>query len=136
MLISSLKSKLHNAVVTISDINYEGSISIDDDWIKQAGLNEYEKVLVVNKNNGERFETYVIKAPAGSKEIGINGAAARLGEGTHQFATLLMFFRRTVREIETDNVHPAFNHLVQNFRVRTRRTQSGDNFCSTQHGLS
>jgi hypothetical protein len=65
-----------------------------------------------------------------------DGAAARLGEGTHQFAALLMFFRRAVREIETDNVHPAFNHLVQNFRVRTRRTQSGDNFCSTQHGLS
>ncbi|HON55704.1 MAG TPA: aspartate 1-decarboxylase [bacterium] len=78
MLIPFLKAKIHNAAVTKSELDYEGSISIDENIINQAGLQEFEKVLVVNKNNGARFETYIIKAPAGSKEFGINGAAARL----------------------------------------------------------
>lgn len=73
-----LKSKIHNAIVTEASLNYEGSISIDEDLLKAANMKEFEKVLVVNKNNSQRFETYIIKAKAGSHEIGLNGAAARL----------------------------------------------------------
>ncbi len=78
MLITMLKSKIHNAILTKCDIHYEGSISIDEDIMEKANLREFEKVLIANKNNAERFETYVIKAPAGSKEFGLNGSAARL----------------------------------------------------------
>jgi aspartate 1-decarboxylase len=73
-----LKAKIHNAVVTQALLEYEGSISIDESLLKASGLKEYEKVLVVNKNTGARFETYIIKAKAESGEIGLNGAAARL----------------------------------------------------------
>ena len=79
-LIEMLKSKIHQARVNEKNIQYNGSISIDEDFMEAAGLYEYEKVLVANINNGLRHETYVIKGERGSKVIGINGAAARLGE--------------------------------------------------------
>ena len=72
-----LKSKLHRAVVTDADLNYEGSISIDKDLIEAADLLLYEKVEVYNISNGERFSTYVISAERGSGTICLNGAAAR-----------------------------------------------------------
>ena len=78
MFVEVLRSKIHNATVTSCNLDYEGSISIDQNFIDAAGLLPHEKVLVVNVTNGERFETYVIPAPAGSGEIGLNGAAARL----------------------------------------------------------
>jgi len=73
-----LKSKIHRATVTDSNLDYEGSITIDSDLIKKAGMVEYELVQVVNLNNGARFETYIISGLAGSGIIEINGAAARL----------------------------------------------------------
>lgn len=76
MMITMLKSKIHRARVTGSDLNYEGSISIDVKLMKAASLNEFEKVDIYNINNGERFSTYVIKGKPG--EISLNGAAARL----------------------------------------------------------
>lgn len=72
------KSKLHRATVTQSDINYVGSITIDSELLKKAGILPGEKVQIVNINNGERFETYTIEGEAGSGVICINGAAARL----------------------------------------------------------
>ncbi len=78
MLISVLKSKIHNASVTETIIDYEGSIGIDEEILEAANLKEYERVHIWNINNGERFETYVIKEPKGSRKITINGAAARL----------------------------------------------------------
>ena len=79
MNITVLKSKLAYAKINQSDLYYTGSISIDEDWIDAANLRENEHVHVVNLNNGERLETYVIKAPRGSKIIGLNGPAARKG---------------------------------------------------------
>lgn len=72
-----MKAKLHRATVTEADLHYEGSISIDENLLKAAGILPFEQVDVVNINNGERFTTYAIKADAGSGEIKINGAAAR-----------------------------------------------------------
>lgn len=77
MWIEILKSKIHRATVTDADLNYEGSITIDEDLMDAAGLIENEKVSVVNNNNGERFETYVIRGERGSGTICLNGAAAR-----------------------------------------------------------
>jgi aspartate 1-decarboxylase len=78
MILTMMKAKLHRARVTQTDLNYEGSISIDTDLLDRAGILPHEQVDVLNINNGARFTTYAIEAPRGSKLIGINGAAARL----------------------------------------------------------
>lgn len=77
MQIEVLKSKIHRATITQSDLNYIGSIAIDEDLIEAANLIENEKVHIYNINNGERLETYVIKGDRGSGTISLNGAAAR-----------------------------------------------------------
>jgi aspartate 1-decarboxylase len=79
MGITMLKSKIHRATITQCDLNYIGSITLDPVLIEAAGLYEYEKVHVVNINNGSRFETYVIEGEKDSGEVCLNGAAARLG---------------------------------------------------------
>ncbi len=78
MLITMLKSKIHRATVTQADLNYEGSITVDKELLELSGILPYEQVDVLDINNGQRFTTYAIEAPKGSKEICINGAAARL----------------------------------------------------------
>ena len=77
MYIEVLKSKIHRVRVTEADLNYVGSITIDQDLMDAAGIIEGEKVQVLNINNGERFETYVITGRRGSGEICLNGPAAR-----------------------------------------------------------
>jgi aspartate 1-decarboxylase len=77
MQIEVLKSKIHRATITGSELNYIGSIAIDENLIEAANLIENEKVHIYNINNGERLETYVIKAERGSGVISLNGAAAR-----------------------------------------------------------
>ena len=77
MLIEVLKSKIHRVSVTEANLNYLGSITIDEDLIDAANLIENEKVHVLDLNNGERFETYIITGKRGSGEICLNGAAAR-----------------------------------------------------------
>jgi aspartate 1-decarboxylase len=77
MQIQVLKSKIHRVKVTEADLNYVGSITIDEDLIDASNLIENEKVEVLNVNNGERFETYVIKGKRGSGQICLNGPAAR-----------------------------------------------------------
>ena len=77
MMIEVLKSKLHRVTVTEANLHYMGSITIDEDLMDAAGLIAGEKIQVVNNNNGERFETYVIKGERGSGCICLNGAAAR-----------------------------------------------------------
>jgi aspartate 1-decarboxylase len=77
MYIHILKSKIHRVKVTQAELNYVGSVTIDENLIDAANLCEGEKVQIVNNNNGERFETYVIKGERGSGMICLNGAAAR-----------------------------------------------------------
>lgn len=77
MDITMLKSKIHRAIVTEAELNYVGSITIDSELMKQAGILEYEKVQIVDIENGNRFETYTIAGESGSGVICLNGAAAR-----------------------------------------------------------
>jgi L-aspartate-alpha-decarboxylase len=77
MTIEVLKSKIHRVTVTEANLNYIGSITIDEDLMDAANLIEFEKVHILDNNNGERFETYVIKGQRGSGVICLNGAAAR-----------------------------------------------------------
>lgn len=73
------RAKIHRAIVTMSELYYEGSITIDSDLLKAADILPYEKVQVVNINNGSRLETYTLEGPAGSGMVCLNGPAARLG---------------------------------------------------------
>ena len=77
MMIQRFKSKIHRATITQADLNYVGSITIDEDLLDAANLIEGERVQIVNNNNGERIETYTIKGERGSGVICLNGAAAR-----------------------------------------------------------
>jgi aspartate 1-decarboxylase len=77
MQIEVVKSKIHRVKVTGADLNYIGSITIDEDLMDAANIIRGEKVQIVNNNNGERLETYVIPGPRGSGELTLNGAAAR-----------------------------------------------------------
>lgn len=78
MYIEVLKSKIHRVTVTQADLNYIGSITIDEDLLDAAGIIPNEKVAIVDNNSGARFETYVIKGERGSGVVCLNGAAARL----------------------------------------------------------
>ncbi len=78
MILTMLKAKIHRAVVTESNLHYVGSITIDKDLMEASGILEYEKVSVVDIDNGNRLETYVIEGECGSGIICLNGAAARL----------------------------------------------------------
>ena len=78
MLVTMMKSKLHRATVTQADLDYEGSIAIDRDLLDASSILPHEQVDVLNITTGARFTTYAIEAPRGSREIGVNGAAARL----------------------------------------------------------
>lgn len=78
MTITMLKAKIHRATVTQAELDYVGSITVDMDLLEQAGIFEYEKVQIVDVNNGARFETYTIAGERGSGVMCLNGAAARM----------------------------------------------------------
>ncbi len=92
-----LKSKIHQARVTNVDVEYEGSIVIDSVLMEEVGLIPYEKVMVANIETGSRFETYVITGDPGSGMIGLNGAAARLGQPGNR-VIILAFARMPASE--------------------------------------
>jgi len=84
MLTKLLKAKIHHATVTQTDVNYHGSITVDQNLLDASGLLPNEMVLVADCDNGSRFETYIIAGERGSGVIGINGAAARLSNVGHR----------------------------------------------------
>ncbi len=79
MNVSLMRTKIHRATITEADLNYEGSLTVDEDLMDAAGMLDYEQVHVVNITNGSRLVTYLIKGERGSGIICLNGAAARLG---------------------------------------------------------
>jgi aspartate 1-decarboxylase len=114
MLRSMCKSKLHRATVTDANLNYVGSITIDAELIAAADLMEYEQVHVVNVNNGARFETYVIAGEAGSGEICLNGAAARLA---HPGDKVIIISYAQYNEAELQEYRPVFIFLDEANRI-------------------
>ncbi len=86
-----LKSKIHRATITDLSVDYEGSITIDEELMKAADIVAYEKVLIADINNGARFETYVIKGRPGSGDVCVNGAAANL-VNKHDKIIIMSFF--------------------------------------------
>ncbi|MBR4312416.1 MAG: aspartate 1-decarboxylase [Bacteroidaceae bacterium] len=104
MLITVLKSKIHCARVTEANLNYMGSITIDEDLMDAAGMVEGEQVHIVNNNNGERFVTYIIKGERGKGQICLNGAAARLVQPDD--VVIIMAYAQMTPE-EAREFHPA-----------------------------
>jgi aspartate 1-decarboxylase len=103
-----LKSKIHRATVTGSDLHYVGSITIDPDLLEGADMLEFEQVAVVDVDNGARFETYTIAGERGSGEITINGAAARL---VHAGDRIIVISYAAYDPDELDNYRPRFVHV-------------------------
>lgn len=103
MTIEMLKGKIHRATVTQADLNYVGSVTVDSDLIEAAGMYEYEKVQIVDIDNGNRIETYIIAGEAGSGIICLNGAAARCVEVGDR--VILMTYASMTPE-EAKSFHP------------------------------
>ena len=114
MMVTLCRAKIHRATVTEADLDYEGSISIDNTLIEAAGLLPYEQVHVVNINTGTRLETYVIEALAGSGTICLNGAAARLGAKGDKI--IILAYGQFTSE-EAKRFKPALIHVDNNNRV-------------------
>src|SRR6266481_3323035 len=98
MLLTLLKSKIHHATVTGASLDYEGSLTVSVDLAELVGLVPYERILVSNLRNGERFETYVIYGPARRGIIELNGATAHLGKIGDRL-TIMSFARCTPQEV-------------------------------------
>lgn len=118
-----LKAKIHRATVTFTDVNYHGSISIDRNLLEASGLLPNEAVLVADCENGNRFETYILPAEAGSGTIAINGAAARLSQVGHK-VIIIGFILATGNEVANHNarivIADAKNRPVEVFEQPTR----------------
>jgi aspartate 1-decarboxylase len=103
-----LKSKIHRATVTDSDLHYVGSITIDPDLLEEADILEHEQVHVVDVDNGARFETYTIAGERGSGEIKVNGAAARL---VHHGDTIIVISYAQYDEADLEAYEPRVVHV-------------------------
>lgn len=114
MLVTLCRAKIHRATITEANLDYEGSIAIDKKLMATAGLLAFEKVQVVNINNGSRLETYVIEAKAGSGTICLNGAAARLGVVGDK--VIIIAYGHFSPE-EAQKFKPIFVHVDSNNRV-------------------
>lgn len=114
MLVNMLKGKIHRAVVKQAELNYVGSITVDPELMKAAGIYEYEYVQIVDVENGNRFETYTIAGEPGSGMICLNGAAARqVAVGDH--IIIMAYAQMTPEEVETHKPNVVFvdekNHI-------------------------
>ncbi|MEO5928375.1 MAG: aspartate 1-decarboxylase [Candidatus Kapaibacterium sp.] len=108
------KSKIHRAFITQAELNYEGSLTVDSDLLEAADLLPYEKVAVVNNNNGERFETYLIAGEPGSGIICLNGAAARKGAVGDQ---IIIISYTELSDEEARAYKPTVVHVDRNNRI-------------------
>jgi aspartate 1-decarboxylase len=113
MLITICKSKIHRARITEANLNYVGSLTIDEDLMKLADLVEYERISIVNVNNGERFDTYVIRGEPGSGTIALNGAAARKGQPGD---LIIIIAWGQIEKDEAAGFKPTVVHVDQNNR--------------------
>lgn len=109
-----LKSKIHRATVTGSDLHYVGSITIDADLLDAADVLEHEQVQVLDVDNGERFETYTIAGPRGSGEVTVNGAAARL---VHHGDRVIVVSYASYDEAELHGHEPRVVHVAEGNRI-------------------
>jgi len=115
MLRTLLKSKLHRVTVTHAELDYEGSVAIDEDLLKAGDILEYEQLEVYNITNGERFGTYAIRAEAGSGVISVNGAAAHKANPGD---LLIICTYARLNEDELENFEPTLVYVDEKNRIR------------------
>jgi aspartate 1-decarboxylase len=111
-----LKSKIHRAVITQADLNYEGSLTIDENLMDAAGIARYEKIDIYNISNGQRFSTYAIPGERESGIIGLNGAAARLGSVGDLIIIACYIY---LSEEQVENHEPTIILADENNRIKT-----------------
>ena len=114
MQLEFLYSKIHRATVTDANLNYVGSITIDETLLKAANIREWQKVEILDVNNGERFQTYVIKGKADSGQICLNGAAARK---VHTGDKIIVIAYASYDESELDNYEPTVVFVDENNKI-------------------
>ena len=114
MYVEMLRGKIHRATVTEADLHYVGSLTLDPELYEAAGFLVNEKVLVVNINNGARFETYIIEGERGSGTVCLNGAAARLGQRGDLIIAMTFGL---MEEEEAKTFRPKTVHVDENNRV-------------------
>ncbi|NLM51331.1 MAG: aspartate 1-decarboxylase [Firmicutes bacterium] len=122
MLREMCKAKIHRATVTDANLHYEGSITIDEELLVAADILPYEKVQIVNINNGARFETYVIKGKRGSGTICLNGAAARLVQPGD---LIIIISYALVEEEKIEKFKPKIIYVDANNRIINRKEKEG-----------
>ena len=125
MTVEMLKGKIHRATVVQAELDYVGSITVDQDLLDAAGILEYEKVQIVDINNGSRFETYTIAGERGSGMICLNGAAARCVSSGDKI--IIMAYARLAPE-ELDEYHPNVVFVDDSNKIVRRTTYE-------KHGL-
>ena len=118
MQLTLLKTKLHRACVTHSELEYEGSCAIDSQLLEAAGIHEYEQIHIYNVTNGERFTTYAIQAEAGSRIISVNGAAAHKASPGDR---IIICAYATLDEQEVKNFKPTLVYLDENNHIINTR---------------
>lgn len=118
MFVQLLRSKIHRARLTACDVDYEGSLEIDIEFLEKAGILPYEKILVVNATNGKRLETYAIPGERGKGVFCLNGAAAHRGS-VGDVVTIMTFGMMT--EEEAASHEPSVIVLDENNRIAARR---------------
>lgn len=121
------KSKIHRATITQADLYYEGSLTLDTELMRAADLLPYEQVSIVNVNNGERFETYLIEGPAGTGVVCLNGPAARKGAVGDEIIIIsygvfddheeLRYFKPTVVHVDKRNKIKDISHSIEAFQL-------------------
>jgi aspartate 1-decarboxylase len=121
------KSKIHRATVTQAELYYEGSLTLDSELMRAADMLPYEKVAIVNNNNGERFETYLIEGPPGTGVVCLNGAAARRGSigdeiiiityGEYEDGEELHYHRPTIVQVDKSNNIKSIVNSTQPFSM-------------------
>ena len=113
MTIEMLRAKIHRATVTQAELDYVGSVTVDQDLLDASGMLEYEKVQIVDINNGNRFETYIISGERGSGMICLNGAAARCASVGD---TIIMMTYAQITPEEAKDFHPTVVFVDENNR--------------------
>ncbi len=113
-----LKSKIHRATVTQSELNYEGSCAIDETLLDAADIREYQQIDIYNVSNGERFTTYAIRATRNSGTISVNGAAARKAAPGD---ILIIASYAVYNEVELQRYRPELVYVDESNRIKTKR---------------
>ncbi len=129
MILTMLKAKLHQAAITHAELHYEGSCAIDEELLEMLGILVNEQIQIYNLNNGNRFTTYAIPAPRGSKMISVNGAAALLASPNDR---VIICAYAMFDAVEAKQFNPAIAMLDENNNIKSTKNIQQDFLCKEE----